>query len=59
MPSREWILRIQDILTAASENVERTQKMSFEDFESVDSLLMKGILYNFIIIGEAGCISYL
>ena len=53
MPSREWVLRIQDILAAAGENVERTQKMSFEEFESADSLLMKGILYNFIIIGEA------
>ena len=53
MPSREWILRIQDILAAAMQNVERTQNMSFEEFASADSLFVKGLLYNFIIMGEA------
>ena len=53
MPSREWLLRIHDIIAAAMENIQSTQSMTFEQFEMAESLFIKGILYNFIIIGEA------
>ncbi|MBO1350112.1 MAG: DUF86 domain-containing protein [Hormoscilla sp. GUM202] len=53
MPSREWLLRIHDIIAAAMENIQSTQFMTFEQFEMAESLFIKGILYNFIIIGEA------
>ena len=53
MLSREWPLRIQDILDAIARITESTAEMTFEDFANIEELLLQGILYNFIIIGEA------
>lgn len=53
MPFRTSPDRIADIIAAATENIERTTGMSFEEFEAGDTLLIKGVLYNFLIIGEA------
>ncbi len=52
MPSREWQLRIQDILISANEILELTAGMKYEDF-LVDRVITKAVLYNFVIIGEA------
>ena len=52
MPSREWKLRIQDILDSISEINQRTQDMTFEDFTE-NQTISKSILYDFIVIGEA------
>lgn len=49
---RNWQLRIQDILTAISEIQQRTTHITFEEFEK-DKTLLKAVLYDFIIIGEA------
>lgn len=53
MPSREWRLRIQDILDAIARIQRVIVGISFADFERVEELTLQGILYNFIIIGEA------
>ena len=53
MPSREWPLRIQDILDAITRIQGSTVGMSFEDFREIEEIILQGILYNFIIIGEA------
>ena len=53
MSSRTWQERIEDIINAADEILQYTQGMSWEEFESADTLLIKGILYDFVIIGEA------
>lgn len=53
MPSREWPLRIQDILDAIARIRQSTAEMTFEDFTNIDELLLQGIFYNFIIVGEA------
>ncbi|AFZ28684.1 protein of unknown function DUF86 [Gloeocapsa sp. PCC 7428] len=50
--SRNWQLRVQDILTAIVEIQQRTIHITFEDFEQ-DKTLVKAVLYDFIIIGEA------
>ena len=52
MSSRNWQLRVQDILTAIVEIQQPTTHITFEDFEK-DTTLVKAVLYNFIIIGEA------
>ena len=52
MPSREWQLRIHDILASATEILERTVGMTFEDF-AADRTIVKAVLYDFFIIGEA------
>lgn len=52
MPSRGWKLRIQDILDAITEIKERVKDMTFEEF-TADPTLVKSVLYDFIIIGEA------
>lgn len=41
------------MIAAATETLDRTAGMTFAEFESADSLFIKGILYNFVIIGEA------
>ena len=48
MPSREWWLRVQDVLDACS-----IDGMTFEDFTRMEEIIHQGILYNLIIIGEA------
>ena len=53
MPSREWPLRVQDILDAITRIQRSTVGMSFEDFRGIEEIILQGILYNFIIIGEA------
>ena len=53
MPSRAWNLRIQDILDAIARIQQATAGMSYEQFEEMDDLVLHGILYNFVIIGEA------
>ena len=53
MPSREWQLRIQDILQAIERIQQNTAGMTFEDFARLEEIVTQGILYNFIIIGEA------
>jgi len=50
--SRDWLLRIHDILTAISAIQARTSAISFEVFED-DETIFKAVLYDFIIIGEA------
>lgn len=53
MPSREWPLRVQDILDAITRIQLSTVGMSFEGFRGIKEIIRQGILYNFIIIGEA------
>lgn len=52
MPSRDWRQRIQDILQSIAEILQRTAGMEFEDFRA-DSTIVKAVLYDFGIIGEA------
>ncbi|NEQ19718.1 MAG: DUF86 domain-containing protein [Microcoleus sp. SIO2G3] len=52
MPSREWQLRIKDIMASATAIIERTAGMTFEDFQ-VNQTITKAVLYDFVIIGEA------
>jgi uncharacterized protein with HEPN domain len=53
VPSREWELRVQDILDAIARIQRTTAEMNFDDFERTEELILQGILYNLIIIGEA------
>jgi uncharacterized protein with HEPN domain len=50
--SRDWKIRIQDILDAIDSIQNKTEGISFDDFEA-DETLVKAILYDFIVIGEA------
>jgi uncharacterized protein with HEPN domain len=50
--SRKWQQRIEDIIAAIREIKQFTQDIEFDEFER-NPLLMKAVLYNFIIIGEA------
>lgn len=52
MPSRNWYLRIQDILQAIIEIQQFTAGMSFEDLQT-DKKTILAVLYNFALIGEA------
>ncbi|TRU51109.1 MAG: DUF86 domain-containing protein [Microcystis aeruginosa Ma_QC_Ch_20071001_S25] len=52
MPSRDWRLRVQDILESISEIEQRTKAMTFEEFAK-NQTNIKAVLYDFIIIGEA------
>jgi uncharacterized protein with HEPN domain len=52
MPSRDWRLRLQDILESIAEIEQRTQGMMFEEFAK-NQTTVKAVLYDFIIIGEA------
>jgi uncharacterized protein with HEPN domain len=52
MPSREWPLRVQDILESITEIEESVRGITFEDFAK-NQMLMKAVLYDLIIIGEA------
>jgi uncharacterized protein with HEPN domain len=52
MPSRNWKLRIQDILDSIDAIRQGTQNITFEDFAN-NRTIIKSILYDFIIIGEA------
>ncbi|MFB2977262.1 DUF86 domain-containing protein [Microseira sp. BLCC-F43] len=52
MPSRDWRLRIQDILECITEILQRTAGIEFEDFIA-NRTIVKAVLYDFGIIGEA------
>ncbi len=52
MSSRVWQLRVQDILNAITSIEQRTAEMTFEQF-AADETIVKSVLYDFIIIGEA------
>ncbi len=52
MPSREWQLRIQDILISVNEILELTAGTKYQDFLA-NRVITKAVLYNFVIIGEA------
>lgn len=52
MPSRDWRLRLQDILESISEIEQRTKGMTFEKFAK-NQTTIRAVLYDFIIIGEA------
>jgi uncharacterized protein with HEPN domain len=50
--SRDWRLRVQDILQATQDIADFTEGLSFEDFQN-NKMLVQSVLYNFVIIGEA------
>ena len=52
MSSRDWVLRIQDILTAIKAIQRGTSAISFEEFEN-NKTLVKAVLYDLIVLGEA------
>lgn len=52
MPSRDWRLRLQDILESIAEIEQCTKGMMFEEFAK-NQTTVKAVLYDFIIIGEA------
>ena len=52
MSSRVWQLRVQDILNAVTSIERRTTGLTLEQF-AADETLIKSVLYDFIIIGEA------
>ncbi|NJN91647.1 MAG: DUF86 domain-containing protein [Leptolyngbyaceae cyanobacterium SL_5_14] len=52
MSSREWHLRVQDILNAIASIQRLTAEMTFDEF-SADEAIVKAVLYNFTVIGEA------
>ncbi|MGL5064846.1 MAG: HepT-like ribonuclease domain-containing protein [Microcoleus sp.] len=52
MPSRDWRLRIQDILQSIDEILQRTSDLEFDDFKA-NRTVIKAVLYDFCIIGEA------
>ena len=49
MPSRDWRLRLQDILESISEIEQRTKAMTFEEFAK-NQTNIKAVLYDFGII---------
>lgn len=52
MSSRDWMLRVQDILDAIETIQQRLNGLSFESFASND-VIVESVLYRFIVIGEA------
>ena len=52
VPSRDWKIRITDILQAIKEILELTEGMTAAQF-SQDARTVKAVLYNFAVIGEA------
>jgi uncharacterized protein with HEPN domain len=52
VPSRDWQLRIQDIMTSTTTIIKPTAGMTFEDFQ-MNQTIIKAVLYDFVIIGEA------
>jgi uncharacterized protein with HEPN domain len=50
--SRDWQLRIHDILSAIQAIQSSTADLDFEAF-AADETLVKAVLYDFIVIGEA------
>lgn len=52
MSSRDWALRVQDILVAIQAIQNRTSGMDFTEFANNETVV-KAALYDFIVIGEA------
>ncbi len=52
MSSRDWRLRVKDILNAISSIQESTANMTFEEFLA-EEIIVKAVLYDFIVMGEA------
>ena len=52
MPSRNWKVRLQDILNAISSIEQRIDGLSFAEFAENETLV-KAVLYDFLVIGEA------
>jgi uncharacterized protein with HEPN domain len=52
MPSRDWRLRLQDIVESINEILQRTAGMEFEDF-TTHRTIVKAVLYDLGLIGEA------
>lgn len=52
MPSRDWQLRVRDILESIEQTQQRTRYLTFEEFEE-NQTIVKAVLYDFVIIGEA------
>ena len=52
MSSRDWRLRVQDILNAIASIQQSTANMTFEEFLA-EEIIVKAVLYDFIIMGEA------
>lgn len=52
MSSRDWRVRIQDILQSIAGIGRVTAGMTFEEFQSHETI-SKAVLYDFVIIGEA------
>ncbi|MGV2388094.1 MAG UNVERIFIED_CONTAM: DUF86 domain-containing protein [Microcystis novacekii LVE1205-3] len=52
MPSRDWRLRLQDIVESIDEILQRTAGMEFEGFTN-NRTIVKAVLYDLGIIGEA------
>jgi uncharacterized protein with HEPN domain len=52
MPSRDWKIRITDILQAINEILQLTEGMNAAQF-SQGTRTVKAVLYNFAVIGEA------
>jgi len=52
VPSRDWQFRIRDIVQAITAIRQCVNNMTFDDFRSQETLV-KAVLYDFLIIGEA------
>jgi uncharacterized protein with HEPN domain len=50
--SRAWQFRVQDIINAVNSIEQRTAKMTYKEF-AANEIVVKSVLYDFIIIGEA------
>lgn len=49
MPSRNWWLRIQDIVTSINEIKQCTEQLTFEEFANNQTIL-KAVLYDLVVI---------
>lgn len=52
MSSREWQLRVNDIVAAITPIQDRTAGLTFEDF-CENKMLVESVLYQYVVIGEA------
>ncbi len=52
MSSREWWLRVQNILGVVEKIERHTANLTFDAFRE-NELVLQAVLYNFIIVGEA------
>lgn len=52
MPSRDWLILLQDILESITAIEQLTKGMTFEEFAK-NQTTVKAVIYDFIIIGEA------